>query len=265
MYPHAKVMTVSYGTFSCSLDGFDDPLTTMQLVAKYFRKLSADDRYFDTEVSDNSVILRLADVVDVPSKVQSIDTDAPAWEDTETLEEAVSQNDGVFEMQATPAEEIVDETYENKASLSSRRAAASALDTTIAKEGVTPVVSPEEKTVVVSAAVQALKSDEAIDRWLETANEKMAMPEHVSKVNALELLKAAVAATEAERATLIDKIHPMRLLKLAKNAATTQLLSVASRLKYAKLTSGKRVFFYGPNTQPMARECMASGYKNCGF
>jgi hypothetical protein len=39
----------------------------MQLVAKYFRRFSADDRYFDAEVSDNSVILRLADVVDAPS------------------------------------------------------------------------------------------------------------------------------------------------------------------------------------------------------
>ena len=207
------------------LDGFDDPFTTMQQVAKYFHKLSADDRYVNAEVSDNNVILRQADVVDVPSKVQPIDTDASAWEDTAPLEEAVPQNDVVSEMQATPAEE----------------------------------------SVAVSAAVQALKSGEAIRRWLETANEKMAMPEHVSKVNSLERLKAAVAATEAERATRIDKIHPMWLLKLAKNAATTQLFSAASWLKYAKLTRGKRVFFYGLNTQSMARESMASGYKNCGF
>ena len=63
--------------------------------------------------------------------------------------------------------------------------------------------------MVVAASVEALKSDkadESIDRWLETANEKMAMPEHVSKANALERLKAAVAATEAERTDRFENI-----------------------------------------------------------
>ena len=157
----SKILTVSYGTFSCTLEGFDDPFNTMRAIAEYFRDLAAGDRYFGAEpptpdaamllkiaerevhrrveakIQDNGVVLRTGDAMQAPVFVPAPQPQAPATQAPATQTPAAKVAPRAEPMPAPMPDGVA-------AKLLRIRAAVTNAELAVARVAVPEVFSPEQ-------------------------------------------------------------------------------------------------------------------------